>query len=413
MNEEQGVPQSGNRIAIVGAGPIGLEAAIFAKQRGFDVTVLEQGRVAENIRSWGHVRLFSPFSMNSSPWGRAALTEAKIEAGRDSSALPPEDALLTGLEFAEQYLLPLSRHPEIADTIRQNTRVIAIGRASRWKSDLGGASRQESPFRLLVRTGQNEETIECDFVLDCSGTYSSHNHLGAGGIPCPGETASAKRIAWTLPDVTGCDRDEYSGNRTLVVGSGYSAATTVAGLAELASDVPATSVVWLTRTDRPQPMETIADDSLTGRAALTSLSNQLATEQEGAVDWKPCSLIQSVESSQQGGFVVSIESKGKCENIEADRIVANVGYRPDRSIYEELQIHECYATQGPIKLAAVLLGETSADCLAQTCPGAETLTSPEPGFFILGAKSYGRSSQFLLRIGIDQIEAVFSLIPAP
>lgn len=407
------MPQSGNRVAIVGAGPIGLEAAIFAKQRGFDVTVLEQGRVSENIRSWGHVRLFSPFLMNSSPWGRAALTEAKIKAERNSRALPAEDSLLTGKEFAEQYLLPLSRHPEIADTIRQNTRVIAIGRASRWKSDLMIASRQESPFRLLVQSGLIEETIESDFVLDCSGTYSNHNHLGAGGIPCPGETANAKRIVWTLPDVTGCDRDEYAGKRTLVVGSGYSAATTVAGLAELASDDPATSVVWLTRTDRPQPVESIADDSLTGRAALTSRANQLATEQGGAVDWKPCSLIQKVESSQQGGFVVSIESKGKIEIIEADRIVAHVGYRPDRSIYEELQIHECYATQGPIKLAAVLLGETSADCLAQTCPGPETLTSPEPGFFILGAKSYGRSSQFLLRIGIEQIEAVFSLIPAP
>lgn len=407
------MPQSGSRIAIIGAGPIGLEAALFARQRGFDVTVLERGRIADNVRSWGHVRLFSPFSMNSSPWGRAALADAKNETGTDSRELPADDSLLSGFEFAEQYLMPLSRHPMIADSINENTRVAAIGRASLWKTDLIGAARQESPFRLLVQAGHSEETIESDFVLDCSGTCSNHNHLGAGGTSCPGESASEERITWTLPDVTGCDRNDYAGKRTLVVGSGYSAATTVAGLAELAMDIPETSVVWLTRTDRSQPVTAIAADSLTERAALTSRANQLAAEQSGPVDWKPCSLIRRVESNQQGGFVVAVESRGKLEDIEVDRIVAHVGYRPDRAIYEELQIHECYATQGPIKLAAALLGETAADCLAQTCPGPESLTSPEPGFFILGAKSYGRSSQFLLRIGIEQIEAVFSLIPSP
>ncbi len=33
--------------------------------------------------------------------------------------------------------------------------------------------------------------------------------------------------------------------------------------------------------------------------------------------------------------------------------------------------------------------------------------NPEPGFFILGAKSYGRNSQFLLRIGWQQVDDVF------
>ena len=86
--------------------------------------------------------------------------------------------------------------------------------------------------------------------------------------------------------------------------------------------------------------------------------------------------------------------------IVVDRIIANVGYKPNRTLYEELQIHECYATQGPIKLAAELLGETSQDCLSQSSHGAETLQNPEPGFFILGSKSYGRNSQFLLKVGI-------------
>jgi thioredoxin reductase len=413
MGQEKGVPQNGNRIAIIGAGPIGLEAAMFASQRGFDVTVIERGQVAENVRSWGHVRLFSPFAMNSSPWGRAALAGPEHDSGTNRNSLPSDDSLLTGAEFAAQYLLPLSRHPLIADRIRKNTDVVAIGRGSLWKTDLIGTARQESPFQLLVRTELGEEMVESDFVLDCSGTYSNHNRLGAGGSLCPGEILNEKRITWTLPDVPGRDRDEYAGQRTLVIGSGYSAATTVAHLAQLATEAPTTSIVWLTRTDRQPPVTAIPDDSLTERAALTARANQLAMERGGVVDWKSNSLIRSVASRPQGSFVISVESHGRIEKIEADRIVAHVGYRPDRSLYEELQIHECYATEGPIKLAATLLGEASADCLTQSCPGADTLTNPEPGFFILGTKSYGRSSQFLLRIGIEQIETIFTLIPKP
>ena len=61
------------RIAILGAGPIGLEAAIYARYLGFDVAVFDRGTVANNVLQWGHVRMFSPFSMNSSSLGVAAL----------------------------------------------------------------------------------------------------------------------------------------------------------------------------------------------------------------------------------------------------------------------------------------------------------------------------------------------------
>lgn len=395
------------RIAIIGAGPIGLEAALLATQKGFEVSVLERGRVAENVKTWGHVRLFSPFAMNSSQWGRRALQESGYEK------IPPNDALLTGCEFAEQYLIPLSQHPILAGVVRENTEVAAIGRADCWKGDLTGASRQESPFQILVRSLEGEDLIESDFVLDCSGTYPNHNWLGAGGIPCPGETEIQQQLIWTLPDVAGNDRERFQGKRTLVVGSGYSAATTVVALADLAREFPGTNIVWLARSKWELPIEELPDDQLTERAELTRRANGLAVEQGGAVEWRPASAVQSLEKTADG-FIVAIETKlnGELshERLTVDEIVAQVGYRPDRSLYEELQVHECYATQGPIKLAAALLGESTQDCLAQTCPGPETLTNPEPGFFILGAKSYGRSSQFLLRVGIEQIEAVFSLV---
>ena len=98
--------------------------------------------------------------------------------------------------------------------------------------------------------------------------------------------------------------------------------------------------------------------------------------------------------------------------VMVHRVLGLVGYRPDNSLYRELQVHECYASQGPIKLAAALLGETSSDCLNQASHGADVLRNPEPNFFILGVKSYGRDSRFLMSVGFQQIRDVFSLLPS-
>jgi hypothetical protein len=97
-----------------------------------------------------------------------------------------------------------------------------------------------------------------------------------------------------------------------------------------------------------------------------------------------------------------------------DQVVAHVGFQPDVSLYRELQVHQCYASEGPMQLAAALLasGGSSGDCLAQTSPGPATLTSPEPDFFILGAKSYGRGSSFLIKLGLEQIHDVLTLLGA-
>ena len=63
-----------------------------------------------------------------------------------------------------------------------------------------------------------------------------------------------------------------------------------------------------------------------------------------------------------------------------------------------------------MRLAASLLAGGGGDCLAQLAPGDDTLLSPEPGLFILGTKSYGRASPFLLRLGHQQVETVIRIL---
>jgi len=370
------------------------------------------------MRSWGHVRLFSPFGLNASRWSRQALTN------QNGSDLPSDTALLTGREFAASYLAPLSAVPSLAGRIHEGVEVRCIGRSATWKGDLiGQPARGDDVFRLLLFDGQTERDVQADYVLDCSGTYGRHNWLGAGGNPCVGERTALSRDNYVLPDSLGEDRRRFAGQRTLVVGSGYSAATSVVQLAELAETEPGTRITWLTRTTRATPVEQIESDALAERDALAGNANLLALSETSAVDWRPGRVVHKIERAQDE-FIVSIKSTAgqdgwhhdlpdRSEVLMVDQIIANVGYKPDRGLYEELQVHECYATQGPIKLAAALLGETSADCLNQSSPDAELLRNPEPGFFVLGAKSYGRDSRFLIKVGLEQIEQVFSMLPTP
>src|SRR5262249_19150151 len=109
-------PMGGPRIAVLGAGPVGLEAALYAATLGLPVTVYERGGVGEPLRQWGHVRLFSPFGMNSTPLARAA-----VRAARPREELPAEGDLLTGREHVSAYLEALAALPALRDSVRTET----------------------------------------------------------------------------------------------------------------------------------------------------------------------------------------------------------------------------------------------------------------------------------------------------
>jgi hypothetical protein len=395
------------RIAVLGAGPIGLEAALYGRTLSYPVRVYERGQVADFWQRWGHVRLFSPFSMNSTSLGRSALRNAN-----PGQNLPADDACLTGREHLAAYLKPLSQIEPLRSCVNTETNVLTVGRQGFFKDDEPGDPRRARvPFRLLVRDKNRERVEEADVVLDCTGTYGQHRWLGDGGIPALGELAAENHILYHLDDVLGERKNVYAGRNILVVGSGYSAATTVCNLAALGEDAPATWVIWLARGSNTQPIKRFAGDPLRERDRLAVRANTLATRTDGNVEFHPQTLVETVEfGGPDKGFRVAARCAGQSRTWEVERIIANVGYRPEVNLYRELHIQECHATQGPLKLAAALLGQKSGDCLKQTGHGPDSLRTPEPGFFILGAKSYGRNSNFLLRTGFEQIRDVFTII---
>ena len=395
---------SESKLAILGAGPTGIEAALAAAERGWSFTLYEAGpEVADHLRDWGHVRLFSPWSLDVSPRMRGALTAA----GR---TVPKTESCPTGRELREQVLAPLAATPALAPHLRYDSRVVAISRDGLLKhEEIGTDRRAEREFRLLIRDASGRETIEtATVVLDCTGAYSQPNWLGDGGIPAPGEQAAAERIEHRMPDFEQT-RSTWSGQRALLIGAGYSAQTVAVGLARLLADDDPPQVLWALRRAEPHwPVD--ADDPLPERSALTAAARELAQGATPGFAVRTGVAIDRFEE-QAGGLAVTLRDRaGTCETVVVDRVLGLTGAVGDHSIYRQLQIHECYATGAPMKLSAALLGAGGGDCLTQESHGAETLLNPEPNFFILGAKSYGRNTTFLMRVGWQQVDEVFALL---
>jgi NADPH-dependent 2,4-dienoyl-CoA reductase/sulfur reductase-like enzyme len=389
------------RIAILGAGPIGLEAALAAAERGEDFTVFEAApAVGGHVRRWGHVPTFTPWDMSVSPRVRAALPDA-----------PRGDALPTGDEIARELLEPVAALPALRDRIRCATRVLAVGREGLLKHEaVGEPRRARRPFRLLVREpGGREAIVHADVVLDATGTYGSPNRLGDGGIAAVNEGAFEDRIERFLPDLR-ADPAAWAGRAILLTGAGHCAQTAARRLAEFARDAPGTRVVWAVRNPAPD-WGAVAGDPLPARAALNAAAGGLAAGASDALTLRAGSVTEALHGAGGDRIAVTLRN-GASEQIEVDRILALNGGVGDHGLYRQLQVHECYATGGPMNLAAALLGEAGGggDCLAAVAHGPDTLRNPEPGFFILGAKSYGRSSRFLLSVGWRQVDDVFGTL---
>lgn len=390
----------GNRLAVLGAGPVGLDAALGGLEAGFEVTVYEAGaRPSANLRDWGHVRLFSPWSMNVSSRMRAHLATLGVPLDVDETASP------TGHELADAVLDPLWERSPVASGLKLGARVIAVGREGVLKhEEIGAPARGRRAFRILLREPHGREWVEpADVVIDCTGKYGNPNTLGDAGIPAPGEAALAERIERTLPDVRS-NSAAWKGRTILLAGAGHSAQTVARDLAEVAD--AGMRVIWVLRKEAPG-WGAVQDDPLPARRELTGTAASLHAGASTAIETGTGTVVNGL-APDNGRVRVQLRHRdGRLEEVRADRVLSLTGGVGDHSIYRQLQVHECYATSGPMKLSAALLAEDVPDCLAQGSHGVEALKNPEPNFFVLGDKSYGRNNTFLLRVGWQQVDEVF------
>jgi cation diffusion facilitator CzcD-associated flavoprotein CzcO len=384
------------RAAIIGAGPIGLEAALAAGEHGFDVRVYERSAtVGGHVRRWGHVSLFTPWDMNVSPRMAVALGDCA----------PTGAHLPTGAQLVDELLEPVAQTKSLLGRVQTSTTVVHVAREGLLKNEeVASPERARRAFRLLVAGPDGEQRLEqADIVIDATGTYGNPNRLGGGGIDAVNERAFEARITRFLVPAR-----QFAGTRVLLTGSGHSAQTAARDLAEIAANAPGTRVLWSLRRE-PDGFGSLPGDPLPERAALNQTAQRLAAGASSAVTVLAGGAIDALHVGLGDRIRVTF-SNAEAPRVDVDHVLALNGGQPDASLYRQLQVHECYASLGPMNLAAALAGVGGGDCLGQAPHGPDTLRNPEPGFFILGAKSYGRNSNFLLRIGWQQVDDVFGAL---
>jgi hypothetical protein len=241
-------------------------------------------------------------------------------------------------------------------------------------------------------------------VIDASGTWSTPNPLGANGLPAEGEAELADRIAYGIPDVLGRHRAIYTGQMTLIVGGGHSAANALLDLARLAEAEPSTAFIWATRgTDLVRIYGGGDADQLPARG-------ELGADTRNLVESGRTRLITGFSTmalrNEGGRIVVEGETAEAPRQIgPVDRIIVATGQRPDLSPTRELRL-DLDPWLDSAKALGPLIDPNEHSCGSVPPHGHRELAHPEPDFYTAGIKSYGRAPTFLLLTGYEQVRSI-------
>jgi thioredoxin reductase len=385
-------------VAVIGGGPIGLAAAAHLAERGLNAVVFEAGEtVGANVRDWGHVRIFTTWEQSVDPASRRFLEKTGWN-------LPAANALPTGDEIYRDYLAPLGT--ALGDRIVTNAKVTSITRAGIDKVTTKG--RDQKPFELRVLRNGQEEIVLASAVIDASGTWSNANPLGASGLPAIGEAVLQNRLAYGMPDVLGSRRADYAGRTVAVVGAGYSAINVLLDLVKLASEVPGTKAIWVVRGTNMNKIYGGGDaDQLEARGALGMRLEKLV--EAGQIQLVTGFATHSVAEKNGGVQLVGRTAAGELALAPVDRTIVSTGQRPDLNITRELRL-ELDPWLESTKALGPMIDPNEHSCGSVPPHGHRELSHPEPGFYTIGVKSYGRAPTFLLLTGYEQARSVVAAI---
>lgn len=383
-------------IAVIGAGPVGISAAVHLKTRGLQPLVIEKGAsVGHAMKEWGHVRVFTPWQYVTDK----AVVELLEKTGWEH---PDKEHLPTGLEIVEQYLKPAASLPELKDAIIYNAEVIAVSKQGRSKSS--SHNRDEVSYTIHYKTVDGEHHIvEADGVVDASGTWYNPNPIGADGLPVAGEKESKEFIAYGVPNVLGKNRSLYEGQRTLVLGSGHSAINIVLDILRLKEENADTKLIWGLRQNKLEKLlGGGVNDELPARGALGQAAKKAIDE--GALELLTPLHVTKIENTGDGLRVETLVN-GEAKTLDVDRIIVAAGFRPDLQMLREIRLDLDETVEAP-RVLAPMIDPNLHSCGTVKPHGIDELSHPDKNFFIVGMKAYGRAPTFLMLTGYEQVRSI-------
>ncbi|NCT39564.1 NAD(P)/FAD-dependent oxidoreductase [Bacillus sp. EB93] len=386
-------------VAIIGGGPVGLAAAAHLLKKGEKFIVLEAGdSVGSSMLEWGHVRMFSPWQYNIDKAAKELLENA-------GWASPNKEALPTGRELVEEYLLPLSNLPEIKERIMLQAKVVGVAKKAHDKLKTG--KRDTVPFQLYVEVNGDTKVIEAKAVIDSSGTWTNPNPILSNGIWTNAERKLHNQIHYGIPNFEQLE-NRYQNKSIMVIGSGHSAINALLDLAILQQKFTDTKIYWVLRKKQIHKVYGGQEnDGLAARGELGIRIQQLV--ESGRINILIPFHINEVYPTNDKITVVGELDGEEFTLSDIDEIVVSTGFRPDTSFLNEIRINLDSAVES-IEALAPLIDPNIHSCGTVRPHGEQELRHPEKNFYIVGMKSYGRAPTFLLATGYEQVRSVVAYL---
>ncbi len=394
-------------VAVIGGGAIGIEAALYARFLGYYVVLIESQKMAQSWRWQASAPMTVPFSQAASPLGLAAL-----EAHRPDEELPASDAILTGRQFAEQYLVPLAKTDLLKESVHVHSRVCSISRIeARRHASMDIQDRADIEYRIAIHSKSRGWFSErADIILDCSGVSMPQGLAPGGGIAL-GEPEHDWAIRDALPDWQGKERDIVAGQKILLVGNNLATCENLLSLFELQQQSPETLVTWLIpleygMTNPLQCLERL-QAAHPNAGHITSdprIAMALQGLQPGVVT-VPGLGIEKISTSP-GGLTALIQSdEDNTLDIPCQLIINSLDPMADWSHAQSLRVGRSAILDRPE------VEWLDADTETAFVDNPDAILTMEPHYYILGSKSYSLAcSKFSLIQGHQQIRRAFALI---
>ncbi len=349
-------------LLVIGGGPAGIEAALYARFLGYDVSVIERKRVGHRLASWERQPMHGSWRQLTSPLGLAALEAQGSPLTQNLESTPSCG------EYVEQYLVPVAKTDLLYPSIQINSQVRSISRLGFLPGAAGSDQlRSENEFRILIESKKRGEYSEiADIVFDCSGLDQRLGLASGGGMAC-GElnlraSESEKTLHWgKLPEES---LPELSGKRIVLFGGGLEACTNALSLHEKFGDDPRTKPFWLipkskgvSIDQRMMPWQLFYDYGLGGPLNeevadseadlawfrhLHQLSEQITARsqnREGSLVIMDVWGLESIEPTSAGGWIVTAQTqREETLPMECDQFINAASPCADWAFVDRMQL---------------------------------------------------------------------------